>query len=123
MTTTNPIPFPHERLDCWHVSRQARQELRALARGLPRGQAHERKEADKSAGAVLRNICEAAARRGAGEKRHHFNIANAEAAEVAGTVQDWIDAGFVDVDAGYSVLRLYGRIGAMLVGLIRRCGG
>jgi len=85
---------------------------------LPRGQHLERHEADKSAGSVLRNIAEGAARRGAGEKHQHFNIANAEAAEVAASVQGWIDLRMVDIDAAYRVIRLYGRVGAMMVALV-----
>ena len=123
MTTNHGYPFPFERLDAWHVAREARQALRALAATLPKGQHVEQHQANKSAGAVIRNICEGATRRGDGEKRYHFNIANAEAAEVAGTVQDWMDAGFVDVNAGYHVIRLYGRVGAMMVGLMRKHGG
>ena len=122
-TISNHFAFPHEKLDAWHRSREARQALRALAATLPKGQCVEQHQANKAAGAVIRNICEGAARRGPGEKRYHFNIANAESAEVAGTVQDWIDAGMVDTNAGYHVIRLYGRVGAMMVGLMRKLSG
>jgi four helix bundle protein len=123
MTAMNPYPFPHEKLDAWHVAREARIGLHELMAQLPRGQHIERREVDKSAGSVLRNIAEGATRRGKGEKRQHFNIANAEAAEVAASVQGWVDAQMVDIDAAYRVIRLYGRVGAMMVGLVRMHGG
>ena len=116
----NPHPFPYERLDAWRVAREARVMLRALMKQLPPGQYIEKREADKSAGSVLRNLAEGATRRGRGEKRQHFNIANAEAAEVAASVQGWIDVEMVDTNDGYAVIRHYGRVGAMMYGLVRR---
>ena len=66
---------------------------------------------------------QAAAERGQGEKRQHFNIANAEAGEVAASVYSWLDDELVDANDGYHVIRLYGRVGAMMVGLIRKHDG
>ena len=64
MLTNHPHSFPFEKLDAWKRAMEARQALRVVLPMLPTGISYERVQADKAAGAVLRNICEAATRRG-----------------------------------------------------------
>jgi four helix bundle protein len=118
-----PSSFPHERLDAWHVARQARVAALEFTRTVPAGNGEECRQINKAAGSVVRNICEGANRWQRGEKRHKFEIAQGEVGEVAGAVQSLIDCGLGDEELAWEVIGLMGRVGQMLTGLVKRCGG
>ncbi len=115
-------PFPHERLDAWRVARQARVLAFEFTRSLPAGHSDEARQVNRAAASVVRNICEGANRWKPAEKIHKFEIAAGEAGEAAGAVQSLMDCGLGDAALGVTFLGLEARVGAMLRGLIRRCG-
>lgn len=112
--------FPHERLDAWHVAREARVAALEFTRSLPRGFADEASQINQAAASVVRNLCEGAGRFKAAEKVHKFEIATGEAAEAAGAVQSLMDVGLGDAALGERFIELEGRTAAMLTGLIKR---
>lgn len=114
------FPFPHERLDAWHVARQARQAALQFTRSLPVGFGDEARQINRAAASVVRNISEGASRWRPAEKILKFEIASGEAGEVAGAVTSLLDAGLGDEAIAARVLHLEGRVGAMLTGLIKR---
>lgn len=120
MTTTTTYPFPHERLDAWHVARQARQTALAYTATLPAGFGDEARQINKAAASVVRNICEGASRWRPAEKVHKFEIAGGEAGEAVGAVTSLVDGGLGDEALAAAFIHLQGRVGAMLTGLIRR---
>ena len=113
-------PFPHERLDAWHVARDARKTALKFTSTLPKGFGDEARQINKAAASVVRNICEGAGRFQPGDKIHKFEIATGEACEAAGAVQSLLDCDLGDEVVGRQFLVLEGRTGAMLTGLIRR---
>jgi hypothetical protein len=51
--------FPHERLDAWHIARQARVAAFHFTKSLPAGHGDEARQINKAAASVVRNLCEA----------------------------------------------------------------
>ena len=106
--------FPHERLDAWHIARS-----RALIENLPRAYGNDAKQIRASAGAVPRLIAEGADRWSARDKRHKFEMANGEVGETVSSLRDLVDDGVLDLVDVEPVIRIWARVGHMLVGLIR----
>jgi four helix bundle protein len=115
----NPIAFPHERLDVWHVARQARVLAFRFTSSLPPGHADEARQINRAAASVVRNICEGANRWRPAEKAVKFEIASGECGEAAGAVVSLVDCGLGDRDLAAELVALEARVGAMLRGLIR----
>lgn len=120
MTPNKPPSFPHARLDAWRISRRARHETRALLVGLPKGYGNDAKQIRDAAGAVPRLIAEGANRWSPGDKRHKFEMANGELGETVSSLCDLVDDGVLDPNDVDAVIRLWYRVGCMLVGLIRQ---
>ena len=118
-----PSSFPHERLDAWHVARQARVGAMNFTRSLPAGHGDEARQINKAAASVVRNLCEGANRWRPAEKVHKFEIAAGEAGEAAGAVVSLVDCGLGDAELAAEFLGLEERVGAMLTGLTTRHRG
>ncbi len=58
--TSNPSPFPHERLDASRIARQALVAAMRFTQSLPAGHADEARQINRAAASVVRNICEGA---------------------------------------------------------------
>jgi four helix bundle protein len=120
MHPTKTYPFPHTRLDCWHIAREARQVALTFTRSLPPGFGDEARQINKAAASVVRNIAEGASRWRPAEKVLKFEIASGEAGEAASAVQSLVDCGLGDIELATQFEHLEGRVGAMLTGLIKR---
>ena len=123
MLSSNEFTFPHERLDCWHVARQARVVALRFTQSLPTGFGDEARQINKAAASVVRNIAEGASRWCGGDKAHKYEIASGEAGEAVSAVQSLVDAGLGDVELATRFESLSGRVGAMLTGLSKRHRG
>jgi len=120
MTTNKHFPFPHERLDAWHLARRARQVALRFTASLPKGFGDEARQINKAAASVVRNISEGASRWRPAEKVLKFEIASGEAGETVGAVVSLVDAQVGDTRLANKLYQLDGRVAAMLTGLIKR---
>ena len=120
MANNQRFPFPHERLDAWHVARQARQVALQYTASLPSGFGDEARQINKAAASVVRNISEGASRWRPAEKVHKFEIASGEAGEAVGAAVSLVDGGLGDHRLAAQFQYLEGRVAAMLTGLIKR---
>ena len=118
MTTKNP--FPHERLDAWHLARKARVLAYRFTLSLPRGFGSEAKQINDAAASVVRNTCEGASQWKPSEKVHKFEIAQGEAGEAAGAVHSLLDLEVGDSAVADEFLTIEARAAATLTGLIRK---
>jgi four helix bundle protein len=117
------FPFPHERLEVWHVARQARVAALAFTGTLPPGFGDEARQILKATASVVRNIGEGANRWRPAEKVLKFEIAAGEVGEAVSAVVSLQDAHLGDPELALEFQALAGRVGAMLTGLIRRHRG
>ena len=120
MADNQHFPFPHERLDAWHLARQARQVALKFTASLPRGFGDEARQINKAAASVVRNISEGASRWRPAEKVLKFEIASGEAGEAVGAVVSLVDGDLGDRRLAARFQYLEGRVAAMLTGLIKR---
>ena len=120
MADNQHFPFPHERLDAWHLARQARQVALKFTASLPSGFGDEARQINKAAASVVRNICEGASRWRPAEKVLKFEIASGEAGEAVGAVVSLVDGDLGDRRLAARFQYLEGRVAAMLTGLIKR---
>jgi four helix bundle protein len=111
---------PHRKLDAWRVSKQARKATMELIATLPRGFGKDGAQLRSSSGGVIRLIAEGADRWARGDKRRRFEEANGEVGETVACLDDLADLGALDREKVEAAIDLWGRVGAMLVGLIRR---
>jgi len=120
MSANKPYPFPHERLDAWHIAREARMIARAFTTSLPPGFGDEARQINKAAASVVRNIGEGASRWRPAEKVLKFEIASGEAGEAVSAITSLLDLGEGDIELAAKFEHLAGRVGAMLTGLIKK---
>ena len=120
MPTSKTFPFPHERLDAWHISRMARKTALAFTASLPTGFGDEARQLDNAAASVVRNIAGGANRFRPAEKVLKFEIAAGGAGEAVSAVISLQDSGHGDEALAQQFCQLEARVGAMLTGLIRR---
>ncbi len=116
-------PFPHERLDAYHVARKARVLAYRFTKSLPPGFGDEARQLNRAAASVVRNTAEGANRWRPAEKVLKFEIAAGEAGEAAAAIESLLDLELGDEALAQDFLALEGRVGAMLTGLIRRHRG
>jgi four helix bundle protein len=117
MTTAKTYPFPHERLDAWHIARRARKTALEFTASLPAGFGDEARQINNAAASVVRNIGEGANRWRPAEKVLKFEIAAGEAVSAIISLQD---SGRGDSALARQFCQLEARVGAMLTGLVRR---
>jgi four helix bundle protein len=120
MTTTKIYPFPHERLDAWHIARRARKTALEFTASLPVGFGDEARQINNAAASVVRNIGEGANRWRPAEKVLKFEIAAGEAGEAVSAIISLQDSGRGASALARQFCQLEGRVGAMLTGLVRR---
>ena len=112
--------FPQHRLDAYHVALALFQDVEHLAAALPRGYGELKDQLRRAAAATVLNIAEGAARVHHRDKAARFAIARAEAAECDAALQ-MVEVVRLAAHARVRRLRRKAdRVGAMLVGLIRR---
>jgi len=116
-------PFPHERLDAYHVARKARVLAYRFTQSLPPGFGDEKRQINNAAASAVRNTAEGANRWRPAEKVLKFEIAAGEAGEAVAAVESLLDLEVGDEALAKDFLALEGRVGAMLTGLIRRHRG
>ena len=114
------ILFPHQRLDAWHLSRQARKQTLALLAGVPRGFGDDVRQIRKSSQAIPKLIAEGANRWTKGDKRRRFEEAEGEIGETASGLEDLADLGLLDPAAVAQTLGLWFRCRQTVLGLLRR---
>ena len=113
-------PFPHERLDAWHVARRARVLVYRFTKTLPPGFGDESRQLNNAAASVVRNIGEGANRYRPAEKVHKFEIAGGEAGEAVSSMESLLDLEVGEAELAREAITLEGRVAAMMTGLIRR---
>jgi four helix bundle protein len=113
-------PFPHHRLDAYHVALQMAQQGRQVADRVPRGYRSFADQLMRSSGAVVLLIGEGANRYSAAQKVQRFSEARAEAGETAAAAELLATLRLVPQAEAQSLCALAGRVAAMLTGLIRR---
>ena len=120
MTTDETYRWPHERLDAWHVARQARVVALRFTDTLPSGHGDEARQLNKATASVVRNIGEGANRFKPGEKVQKFEIAAGEAGEAVSAVVSLQDCGLGDAALAHLFCHLQARVAAMLTGLVHK---
>ena len=122
----NPSPspshhtFPHRKLLAWQLAKEARKATLDLLGKLPRGFGDDARQGRRSSGGVVRLIAEGGDRWARGDKRRRFEEALAEVGETAATLDDLADVGALDRSEADAVISLWGRVGALTYGLVRR---
>ena len=120
MTTNQTPQFPHQRLDAWHLSREARKLTFQLLDTLPKGFGDDNRQLRRSSGAVPKLIAEGANRWAAGDKRRRFEEAEGEIGETASGLEDLADLGALDKAKAAEAIALWARCRATVLGLLRR---
>jgi len=120
MAANQTFQFPHQRLDSWHISREARRLTLQLLSTLPKGFGDDARQLRRSSGAVPKLIAEGANRWAAGDKRRRFEEAEGEIGETASGLEDLADLGALDKAEVARVVALWARCRATVLGLLRR---
>jgi len=120
MTTNQTAQFPHQKLDAWHLSREARKLTFQLLDTLPTGFGDDNRQLRRSSGAVPKLIAEGANRWSAGDKRRRFEEAEGEIGETASGLEDLADLGAIDEQKAAESIALWARCRATVLGLLKR---
>lgn len=113
--------FPHQRLDAWKTSCEARRQTLLLLDDVPRAYADDIRQLRRAGQAVPKLIAEGANRWSPGAKRRRFEEAEGEIGEVASGLEDLADLGALDPQDVEPVMELWGRCRAMVLGLLKHC--
>jgi four helix bundle protein len=119
-TRFHEFPFPHHRLDAYHVSLQLAKATKQLTCRIPRGYRSLADQLKRAAAAVVLNLSEGANKISTGEKRQSFSRARGECGEVAAAAELSTVLELVPKSYSVEVMALACRVGAMLTGLIKR---
>ena len=120
MTDTNHTRFPHQRLDAYRVAMELFRGVETLTANWPHGHADLKDQMRRSAAATVRNLVEGASRVHVRDKCARFAIAGGECAECAATIEMAEALGLASRMEAKRLTSLAGRVGAMVVGLMRR---
>jgi len=112
--------FPHQRLDAWHVCREARRRTYELLTDLPAGYGEDARQLRRSAGGALRLIAEGGDRWARGDKRRRFEAANGEVGETVSGLVALVEDEVLDPEVVDAIIGLWGRVGSMCYGLIKK---
>ena len=123
MKASRSTQLAHHRLDVHDAAQELAVACVQVTADLPRGFADLRDQARRAALATVRHIAEGASGVSPADKRARFSIARGEVAEVQATHETAALLKIVRSGATEDVDRLCARVAAMLMGLIRRCGG
>ena len=115
---SQPSRFAHERLDAYHVAREALAQGETIARDLPRGYATLADQLRRALLAAHLGVAEAAARSGA-DRLARFRCARGEASEAAAALDAVVVLGLVPAARVEPVVALLARLHAMLTRLCR----
>lgn len=111
-------PFDYERLDAFHVAKEALRIGDALFRSLPRGYSTLSEQGRRALLSAYLNVAEAASREGA-DRRARFRTARGEASEAAAAADAVVMLELGDTDLANQLLHLLARLCAMLTRLMR----
>ncbi len=117
-TGWRPGPFEHERLDAFQVARRALCDGERVARRLPRGHGTLSDQLRRALLSAFLGVAEAASRTGA-DRIARFRCARGEAAEAAAALDAVVALGLAPPAQVHEVVRLLGRLCAMLTRLSR----
>ena len=120
MSDTIHTRFVHRRLDAYRVALELFQGVERLAAELPRGYGDHKDQLRRSAAATVRNIAEGANRTQPRDKASRFTLARGECGECDASLEMIEILGVVDRLEVRRLRRLADRVGAMLLGLVRR---
>jgi len=115
---SQPSRFAHERLDAYHVAREALAQGETIARDLPRGYATLADQLRRALLSAHLGVAEAAARSGA-DRLARFRCARGEASEAAAALDAVVVLGLVPAARVEPVVALLARLHAMLTRLCR----
>ena len=116
----NPYPFPHHKLDAYHVALELARACQALAAKIPRGYRSLADQLNCAGASIVLNVSEGANKFSPGDKRRSFSHAQGECGEVAGAAELAMTLSLVSPTETHALLVLAGREAAMLTGLINR---
>ena len=112
--------FPHQKLDAWARAVDARRMTVTALNALPKGFADDKRQITRAAQAVPKLVAEGADRWAVGQKRQRFEEAIAEAGEAASGLSELTMVGALTEAQVEPAHAMWGRVRAMLIGLIRR---
>jgi four helix bundle protein len=113
-------PFSHQRLDVHRVALEVAGRSRDLADRVPRGYRSFADQLLRAAGQTVLLIGEGANRYTSGQKRQRYTEARGETGEVASCIELLATLRLVPQTEAEELIRLAGRVAAMLTRLIQR---
>ena len=122
MSGRPPNSFDHERLEVYQLGRELNREIASILAELPRAAADAADNLRRAGGSIVRNIGEAGGKWTPKDKAHYYHIARGSGTEVAASLHEIEDFGFVTAARADRVRTLAWRIVSMLTGLIRSLG-
>jgi four helix bundle protein len=111
-------PFDYERLDAFHVAKEALRIGDPLFRSLPRGYAQLSDQGRRALLSGYLNIAEASSRDGA-DRRARFRTARGESSEAAAATDAVLMLELADLETALKLRHLLARLCAMLTRLMR----
>jgi four helix bundle protein len=115
------FPFPADRLVAYQVAKEVLAEIARLARRWP---ANLRDQAERASTSAMLNVAEGASQPpGSGAKRRHYDIALASTGEIAAALDAAGILGRSPAAELAAAKQRAGRLGALILGLVRSCGG
>jgi four helix bundle protein len=111
--------FDHERLEVYHLAREFNRETRALLLALPQRANDSKKNLERAAKSVTRNVAEGGGRWSVPDKTHFYHMARASATECAASLDELVDFGLMTAERVEPLKKLLARIVAALIAMIR----
>ena len=112
--------FAHQRLDVYRLALELFERVEELAGTFPRGYADLKDQLRRATAATVRHIAEGANRIHPRDKAARFMLARAECGESEASLQMAQIVGIVSTGRAEALRHRADRVGAMLLGLIRR---
>jgi four helix bundle protein len=122
LTPSNAVgPFPHHRLDAWHVALEALLGADRISRRLGRGYGPLADQLRRASQSAYLQVAEGAAKVGA-ERAQRFRGAKAEASEAAAAIEAAARLGLVPAEEAAVAIDRFAKLCAMLTKLVRAAG-
>lgn len=113
-------PFPHSRLQVFHVALEMAAQAKQVADRIPRGHRSLADQILRASASTALNIGEGANRFTPGAKRQRYSEARGECGETAAAAQLLATFGLVPQDDLDALVALAGRVAAMLTAMQKR---